>query len=323
VAVYTEVSDEDLDAFVAGYDIGRVLSCKGIAEGVENSNYLLHTESGNFILTLYEKRVDPNDLPFFLGLMDHLAARGLGCPLPVHARSGATLGTLAGRPAAIVTFLEGQWVRRPTARHCGLLGEALAKMHLAGRDFGLRRPNALSMPSWRPLWQRSAARADEVSAGLGADIEAELALLERDWPKKDDLPFGVIHADLFPDNVFFLHDELSGLIDFYFACDDALAYDVAVCLNSWCFEQDLSFNLTKGRAFLAAYQAVRPLEPAEVEALPLLARGSALRFLLTRLYDWLNVPPGALVKPKDPLEYHRKLRFHRAIADASGYGLER
>ncbi len=323
MAVYTEVSDEDLDAFVAGYDIGRVLSCKGIAEGVENSNYLLHTESGNFILTLYEKRVDPNDLPFFLGLMDHLAARGLGCPLPVHARSGATLGTLAGRPAAIVTFLEGQWVRRPTARHCGLLGEALAKMHLAGRDFGLRRPNALSMPSWRPLWQRSAARADEVSAGLGADIEAELALLERDWPKKDDLPFGVIHADLFPDNVFFLHDELSGLIDFYFACDDALAYDVAVCLNSWCFEQDLSFNLTKGRAFLAAYQAVRPLEPAEVEALPLLARGSALRFLLTRLYDWLNVPPGALVKPKDPLEYHRKLRFHRAIADASGYGLER
>lgn len=323
MAVYTEVSDEDLDAFVAGYDIGRVLSCKGIAEGVENSNYLLHTESGNFILTLYEKRVDPNDLPFFLGLMDHLAARGLGCPLPVHARSGATLGTLAGRPAAIVTFLEGQWVRRPTARHCGLLGEALAKMHLAGRDFAIRRPNALSMPSWRPLWQRSAARADEVSAGLGADIEAELALLERDWPAQDALPFGVIHADLFPDNVFFLRDELSGLIDFYFACDDALAYDVAVCLNSWCFEQDLSFNLTKGRAFLAAYQAVRPFEPAEVEALPLLARGSALRFLLTRLYDWLNVPPGALVKPKDPLEYHRKLRFHRSISGAAGYGLER
>ncbi len=323
MAVYTEVSDEDLDAFVAGYDIGRVLSCKGIAEGVENSNYLLHTESGNFILTLYEKRVDPNDLPFFLGLMDHLAARGLGCPLPVHARSGATLGTLAGRPAAIVTFLEGQWVRRPTARHCGLLGEALAKMHLAGRDFSLRRPNALSMPSWRPLWQRSSARADEVSAGLGADIEAELALLERDWPAQDALPFGVIHADLFPDNVFFLRDELSGLIDFYFACDDALAYDVAVCLNSWCFEQDLSFNLTKGRAFLAAYQAVRPFEPAEVEALPLLARGSALRFLLTRLYDWLNVPPGALVKPKDPLEYHRKLRFHRSISGAAGYGLER
>ena len=318
MAVYTDVSDEDLEAFVAGYDIGAVLSCKGIAEGVENSNFLLHTEAGHFILTLYEKRVDPNDLPFFLGLMEHLADRGLGCPLPVHDRSGAVLGTLADRPAAIVTFLEGQWVRRPTARHCELLGEALARLHLAGDGFALRRPNALSLPSWRPLWERSAARADEVAPGLAADIEAELVALEGTWPR--DLPTGVVHADLFPDNVFFLGDRLSGLIDFYFACDDAFAYDVAICLNSWCFEQDLSFNLTKGRALLAAYERVRPLGPAERAALPILARGSALRFLLTRLYDWLNVPPGAMVRPKDPLEYHRKLRFHRTIADAAGYG---
>ncbi len=322
MAVYTDVSDEDLDRFVALYDIGRVLSCKGIAEGVENTNYLLQTEAGRFILTLYEKRVDANDLPFFLGLMEHLSRAGLGCPLPVHDRAGRALGELAGRPAAIVTFLDGQWVRRPTARHCALLGEALAEMHLAGRDFAIPRPNALSMPSWRPLWERSAARADEVSPGLAADIEDELALLEANWPAPGALPEGVIHADLFPDNVFFLGDRLSGLIDFYFACDDALAYDVAICLNSWCFEQDLSFNLTKGRAFLAAYQAVRPLERAEVAALPLMARGSALRFLLTRLYDWLNVPPGALVRPKDPLEYHRKLRFHRGIRDAAGYGWE-
>jgi homoserine kinase type II len=322
MAVYTDVSDEDLDRFVALYDIGRVLSCKGIAEGVENTNYLLQTEAGRFILTLYEKRVDANDLPFFLGLMEHLSRAGLGCPLPVHDRAGRALGELAGRPAAIVTFLDGQWVRRPTARHCALLGEALAEMHLAGRDFALPRPNALSMPSWRPLWERSSARADEVSPGLAADIEDELALLEANWPAPGALPEGVIHADLFPDNVFFLGDRLSGLIDFYFACDDALAYDVAICLNSWCFEQDLSFNLTKGRAFLAAYQAVRPLERAEVAALPLMARGSALRFLLTRLYDWLNVPPGALVRPKDPLEYHRKLRFHRGIRDAAGYGWE-
>lgn len=320
MAVYTDVSDEDLDRFVALYDIGRVLSCKGIAEGVENSNYLLHTEAGHFILTLYEKRVDPTDLPFFIGLMEHLAEAGLGCPLPVRARAGDALGELAGRPAAIVTFLDGQWVRRPTARHCALLGEALATMHLAGRDFAIRRPNALSMPSWRPLWERSASGADAVSSGLAADIESELATLEAEWPQPDALPQGVIHADLFPDNVFFLGDRLSGLIDFYFACDDAFAYDVAICLNSWCFEQDLSFNLTKGRAFLAAYEAVRPLDPSEVAALPLLARGSALRFLLTRLYDWLNVPEGALVRPKDPLEYHRKLRFHRGIADATGYG---
>lgn len=322
MAVYTEVSDEELDRFVALYAIGRVLSCKGIAEGVENSNYLLHTETGHFILTLYEKRVDPNDLPFFIGLMDHLASRGLGCPLPVRARSGEALGELAGRPAAIVTFLDGQWVRRPTARHCGLLGEALARMHLAGRDFTRTRANALSMPAWRPLWERSRARAHEVAPELADDVEDALAMLETSWPEKGALPWGVIHADLFPDNVFFLDDRLSGLIDFYFACDDMLAYDVAVCLNSWCFEPDLSFDYTKGRAFLTAYESVRRLETAEIEALPLLAAGSALRFLLTRLYDWLNVPPGALVKPKDPIEYHRKLRFHRSIASAAAYGLE-
>lgn len=319
MAVYTDISDEELEAFVAGYDIGSVLSCKGIAEGVENSNFLLHTSAGNFILTLYEKRVNPADLPFFLGLMEHLAERGLGCPLPVHDRAGRSLGTLAGRPAAIVTFLEGMWVKRPTARHCELLGEALARLHLAGEGFDIRRPNALSMPSWRPLWERSKARADEVAAGLAADIEAELDFLEAHWPK--DLPAGVIHADLFPDNVFFLGDRLSGLIDFYFACDDFLAYDVAICLNSWCFEQDLSFNMTKGQALLDGYSRVRPLGSAETAMLPLLARGSALRFLLTRLYDWLNVPPGALVRPKDPLEYHRKLRFHRNISDATGYAI--
>jgi homoserine kinase type II len=321
MAVYTEVSDEELSRFVEAYDIGRVLSYKGIAEGVENSNFLLHTERGSYILTLYEKRVDAGDLPFFLGLMEHLAARGITCPLPVRTRAGAALGTLAGRPAAIVTFLEGMWVRRPTAHHCGAVGEALARFHLAGDGFAIARPNALSVAAWRPLYERARARADEVVPGLAADIERELAHLEAAWP--DTLPAGVIHADLFPDNVFFLGDRLSGLIDFYFACNDALAYDLAICLNSWCFEPDLSFNLTKGRAMLQGYTRVRPLGPEECAALPLLCRGSALRFLLTRLYDWLNVPPGALVKPKDPLEYFRKLRFHRGVADPSGYGLDR
>ncbi|MEJ1157777.1 homoserine kinase [Prosthecomicrobium sp. N25] len=321
MAVYTEVTDEDLARFVEAYDIGRVLSYKGIAEGVENSNFLLHTERGSFILTLYEKRVDARDLPFFLGLMEHLASRGITCPLPVKTRDGAMLGTLSGRPAAIVTFLEGMWVRRPSAQHCGAVGEALARFHLAGRNFAIRRPNALSVGSWRPLFERSRARADDVTRGLAAEVERELDHLETAWPA--DLPGGVIHADLFPDNVFFLGEKLSGLIDFYFACNDALAYDLAICLNSWCFEADLSFNLTKGRAMLMGYTRVRPLGPEECAALPLLCRGSALRFLLTRLYDWLNVPPGALVRPKDPLEYHRKLRFHRTISDPSGYGLDR
>jgi homoserine kinase type II len=319
MAVYTEIADDELACFIASYDIGSVLSLKGIAEGVENSNYLLVTETGPHILTLYEKRVDPNDLPFFIGLMEHLAKRGIICPQPVRNREGQALGTLAGRPAAIVTFLPGMWVRRPRPDHCLAIGGALANLHIAGEGFELTRHNALTVDGWRPLFDRAAARADEVMPGLRHDIAGELDLLEETWPT--DLPRGVIHADLFPDNVFFLHEELSGLIDFYFACNDFLAYDVAVCLNAWCFESDGSLNVTKARALLAGYQKVRPFTPEELQALPLLARGSALRFLLTRLYDWLNVPPGALVAPKDPLEYLRKLRFHRTVQNASAYGL--
>jgi homoserine kinase type II len=321
VAVYTEVSDEDLARFVAGYDIGAVLSCKGIAEGVENTNYLLHTEGGHFILTLYEKRVKSDDLPFFLRLMEHLATQGLTCPLPVRNRGGEALGQIAGRPAALITFLEGLSIRRPSAIHCGGVGGALAKLHAAGRDFPMRRENALSVSGWAPLFAAAEAQANRVSPGLSERTRRELAELSAAWPS--GLPVGVIHADLFTDNVFFLGDEVSGLIDFYFACTDALAYDLAICLNAWCFESDGSFNHTKGRAMIAGYEKVRPLEPAEVEALPVLCRGSALRFMLTRLVDWLNVPPGALVKPKDPLEYDRKLSFHRHVRDAREYGLSR
>jgi homoserine kinase type II len=319
MAVYTDVAAEELGAFLGAYDLGDLLAYKGIAEGVENSNFLLHTSRGYFILTLYEKRVAAADLPFFLGLMEHLAARGLTCPQPVKNRAGETLGRLAGRPAAIVTFLDGMWIRRPNATHCAGLGRALAELHLAGADFSMRRANALSVAGWRPLYEAAQARADSVQVGLASAIAAELGVLAARWPR--DLPHGVIHADLFPDNVFFLGERLSGLIDFYFACTDTLAYDVAICLNAWCFEPDHSYNVTKGRALLQAYAANRPLSAAELDALPLLARGAATRFLLTRLVDWLNVPPGALVKPKDPLEYHRKLRFHQAVASVRDYGI--
>ncbi len=318
MAVYTEVTDEALSAFLAGYHLGRVLSFKGIAEGVENSNFLLITAKGPFILTLYEKRVHEGDLPFFIGLMEHLALRGVTCPQPVRARNGEALGRLAGRSAAIVTFLDGLWLRRPRAQHCGQVGEALARMHEAGSDFALRRPNALSIDGWSPLFAAAEARADEVSPGLAGETAAEIAALRDIWPA--NLPSGVIHADLFPDNVFFLGERLSGLIDFYFACDDFFAYDLGVCLNAWCFEPDGDFNVSKGRAMIEGYQLVRRLTSAEVEALPILARGSALRFMLTRLVDWLNVPPGALVAPKDPLEYRARLRFHRHIVSAFDYG---
>ena len=321
MAVYTEVSDEALSDFIALYDIGEVVSFKGIAEGVENSNFLLRTDRSQYILTLYEKRVRAEDLPFFVGLMEHLAQRGVTCPQPVRNRLGEALGELAGRPAAIVTFLDGLWIRRPNVGHCGEVGEALARMHLAGVDFRLHRVNALSLNGWRPLFQAAEARADEVAPHLREECAAELGFLGTHWPK--GLPSGVIHADLFNDNVFFLGQKLSGLIDFYFACNDALAYDLAICLSAWCFEPDNAFNVSKGRAMISGYERVRTLEDAEIEALPILARGAALRFMLTRLVDWLNVPPGAKVAPKNPLEYRDKLRFHQRVKTAADFGLIR
>jgi homoserine kinase type II len=290
VAVYTDVVAEDLGAFLAGYDIGELLAYKGIAEGVENSNFLVHTSRGYFILTLYEKRVAAEDLPFFLALMEHLHARGITCPQPVKNKRGEALG------------------------------EALARLHLAGLDFNGGRRNALSVDGWRRLSESCSERANEVQPDLRQFLAAELSHLENTWPK--NLPEGVIHADLFPDNVFFLGNKLSGLIDFYFACTDALAYDVAICLNAWCFETDHAYNVTKGRSLLQAYAQVRPLSDRERQALPLLARGAALRFLLTRLVDWFHVPSGALVRPKDPLEYYRKLRFHQAVKTVRDYGID-
>jgi homoserine kinase type II len=319
MAVYTDVSDEELEAFIASYAIGALTSFKGIAEGVENSNYLVHTESGHYILTLYEKRVRPEDLPYFLALMEHLSARGITCPLPVQDRAGHTLKKLAGRPAALITFLDGLWVRRPGIEHCAGLGEALGRFHLAGQDFPMSRANSLSLPGWQSLFGSIGGGADTVKPGLAGVIEKELRYLEKHWA--GDLPQGVIHADLFPDNVFFLGDKISGLIDFYFACNDMLAYDVAVCLNAWCFETDGSFNVTKARALLQAYEGVRRLTKAELDWLPTLARGAALRFLLTRSYDLINTDANALVKTKDPNEYLRKLRFHQGVKSAREYGL--
>lgn len=319
MAVYTEVSDEELVRFVAEYDIGAVISCKGITEGVENSNFLLQTDRSMFILTLYERRVKVDDLPFFLGLMAHLARRGIACPTPLHGRDGSVLRVLCGRPAAVVTFLTGIWPKLVTPAQCLALGEILARLHLAGQDYPKSRRNALSVRDWRPLFEVEAERANSVLPGLADEIRCELDHLESRWPVA--LPTGVIHADLFPDNVFFRGKEVSGVIDFYFACNDFLSYDIAICLNAWCFEPDGAFNITKAQRLLSAYRHIRPLNDVEVAELPLLARGAAMRFLLTRLYDWLNTPAGAVVKPKNPLEYVRKMRFHRKITRPEAYGI--
>lgn len=319
MAVYTDVSDDDLETFLGRYDLGNLLSFRGIAEGVENTNYLIETTTNRFILTVYEKRVDPRDLPFFVSLLEHLKASGIECPSPIRNRNGEALSTLAGKPAALFSYLNGVWIRKPRLTHCAAVGRALAQFHQASEDFGESRENSLSISDWRPLVEACRQDADNVLQGLSDDIVREIDFLEENWPS--GLPTGVIHADLFPDNVFFLNDQLSGLIDFYFACTDFLAYDVAICINAWCFEPDHAFNVTKTRALLSEYQAVKPFNADEYAAIPILTRGAAFRFLLTRLYDWLNQQPGALVAPKDPLEYCKKLRFHRTMSEPADYAL--
>lgn len=319
MAVYTDVTDEDLTELVARYDIGEIVSCKGIAEGVQNSNFLLATTEGLYILTLFEQYVQADDLPFFMGVKEHLALSGFECPQPIHLISGEILTSVAGRPAAIVSFLKGQWPRRPQVKHCAETGKALARLHVIGQDYGGQRANDLSIAGWRRLIDAAGERAETVLAGLSQELANELTYLEAHWP--DGLPRGLIHGDAFPDNLFFRDEKFSGMIDFYFASTDVLAYDVAICLNAWCFEPDGQFNSTKARALLAAYQTVRPMSDAEIAALPLLARGASVRFLSTRLYDWVFPSEDALVTPKNPMEYIQKLRFHQSVKGPGEYGL--
>ena len=314
MAVYTDISDEELSALLANFDLGAPVAFKGIAEGVENSNFLLETEKGRYILTVYEKRVREEELPYFLGLTLWLAAHGYPSATPIVDRAGEALQRVRGKPCAIFSFLPGLAVRRPSASHCREAGEGLARLHLAAQGFSMSRPNDLGQAALAPMFEGLKVQAEALKPGLAAVISGDLERLAAAWPK--DLPTGVIHADYFPDNVFFdPAGKFAGTIDFYFACNDFLAYDIAVTLNAWCFEADGSFNITSARALLAGYEAHRPLSAAERAALPALAHGAAMRFFLTRLHDWHATPPGALVRPKDPLEYERKLAVHRTAPD--------
>ena len=319
MAVYTHVSDEALAAFLADYDIGEPRALKGIAEGVENSNFYLETTQDRFILTLFEKRADPQDLPWFVALTEHLAAKGFPGARPIPARDGKALRTLEGKPALIVEFLTGISPRTPNLAQCQAFGAALASMHLALQDFTTPRLNDLGPEGWRRLWKDRAQDADALQAGLSPLIDADMTLITEHWPAEDALPRGAVHADLFPDNTFFIGDTFTGAFDFYFAATDFLSYDLAVCLNAWAFE-DGTYSIAKGRALIAGYQSIRPLTEVENAALPLLCRGAAIRFFLTRLVDWYNTPADALVKPHDPLAFAARLRFHRKVKAAEDYG---
>ncbi|MFC3078899.1 homoserine kinase [Phenylobacterium terrae] len=318
MAVYTDITDEELAELLAEFDLGAPLSFKGIAEGVENSNFLLETDKGRYFLTVYERRVREDDLPFYLGLMRHLAEHGFPCATPIANRAGELIQRVRGKPAAVVSFLPGLSVRRPSAAHCREAGRGLAWLHEAGAGFAMSKENDLGQESWAPLFAGLRPDAERLKPGMADQIESDLARIARDWPR--GLPGGVIHADYFPDNVFFQGQAFAGAIDFYFACTDAYAYDIAIALNAWCFEPDGSFNITSARALVAGYEARRPLSSAERRALPILAHGAAMRFFLTRLHDWHATPAGALVRPKDPMEYERKLAVHRSAPDLVLFG---
>ena len=355
MAVYTKLTAQDIEPFLKQYDIGTLVSFKGITEGVENTNYLLTTSPSprrgegrggglaaecegplpnppplcgrgdeKYILTLYEQRVNPSELPFFLGLTEWLADRNIVCPRPVKGRDGDVIFKLKNRPAAIIHFLNGRGSPHITPFHLELVGELLARMHLAAEGFPGVRRNALSVDGWVDLFQRFRGRADTITVGLEQELAEELRYLEEHWPQR--LPQGVIHADVFPDHIFFKdgntdQPELSGIIDFYFACNDFWIYDVMICMNAWCFDAGHQFVPARAQALLQSYHRLRPITEAERLAMPILGRGAAMRFLVTRAHDWLHRVEGALVNPKDPMEYVAKLRFHQRVRSYRDYGL--
>ena len=318
MAVYTHLSAEALELLIGEYDVGELVSAKGIAEGVSNSNWVVETTTGRFILTMYEHRVDAADLPFFLGLLDHLSSRGSPVPRTIHDRDGAPFRTIAdpgsepgtGKAVALIEFLPGVSIDTPRPAQARAVGEALAGMHLAAADFPQRRENTMGLAAWRKLLGDCGERLADIDAGLPSLVARELDFLEANWPR--GMARSVIHADLFPDNVLMLGNRVSGLIDFYFACTDIMAYDLAVTHAAWCFAADGSFRPAIGEALVAGYNECRPLPPAAWAALPVLARGAAMRFLASRAYDWLHTPADALVTRKDPMVFARRLAFYEA-----------
>ena len=320
MAVYTKLSESELKDFFSNYNLGKVLNYKGIQEGIENTNYSILTEKGKFILTLYEKRVDEKDLPFFIGLMRNLFDKNFPSPEPVINKNGNYINKIVDKKAAVISFLEGQAKKVLTANDCFQVGIYTAKLHAITKTLTGKRENKLSLNSWRYIYNKVEKDCSKIHKNLPGIIEKNLNEIEKNWPK--DIPSGIIHADLFPDNIFFKNNKLSGIIDYYFSCNDFYAFEIAICLNALCFEgenENLSFNVTKAKRFIEGYSSIRGLTNEEKKCLKILCQGAAMRFLLTRVFDYLNLTQGAIVKIKDPIEYLKRLEFHNNVKDYKDY----
>jgi len=320
MAVYTKISEDQLKKFFLKYNLGKLIEHKEIKEGIENTNYFIRTESGKFILTLYEKRVDEKDLPFFIGLMKNLFDQNFPSPEPIINKNGNYISEISGKKAAVVSFVDGNAKKNLSPENCYNVGINTAKMHLITNNLNAKRENKLSINSWRKIYNKVKKDCSKIHSSLPSTIEKNLDIIEKNWPK--NIPSGIIHADLFPDNIFFKENKLSGIIDFYFSCNDFYAFEIAVCLNALCFEgknENLSFNVTKAKKFIDGYSNIRKLSEAEKDSLKILCQGAAIRFLLTRVFDYLNLIEGAIVKIKDPVEYLKRLEFHNNVKNYQDY----
>ena len=320
MAVYTRLSENELDEFFSKYNLGKLLNYKEIKEGIENTNYLIQAEKGKFILTLYEKRIDEKDLPFFMSLMRNLFDKKFPSPEPIINKNGNYISEILGKKAAVVSFLDGSSKINLTPKNCYEIGMYTAKLHLITKGLAGKRENKLSVNSWRKIYNRVKKDCSKIHPNLAAVVEKNLDEIEKNWPNK--IPSGIIHADLFPDNIFFKNNKLTGIIDFYFSCNDFYAFEIAVCLNALCFEgkkENLSFNVTKAKKFIDGYSKIRSLSEDEKKFMKILCQGAAVRFLLTRVFDYINLTEGAIVKIKDPIEYLKRLEFHNSVKNYKDY----
>jgi len=320
MAVYTKLSEENLKVFFSKYKLGKLLNYREIKEGIENTNYFIKAEKGEFILTLYEKRVEEKDLPFFISLMKNLFEKDFPSPEPIINKNGNYISEILGKKAAVVSFLGGVAKKKLSPSNCYEVGVNTAKLHIITKDLAGKRSNKLSIDSWREIYNKVKKDCSKIHSNLAEVIEKNLDEIEKNWPK--NIPSGIIHADLFPDNIFFKNEKLSGIIDFYFSCNDFYAFEIAVCLNALCFEgknENLSFNVTKAKKFIDGYSSIRKLTDDEKKYLKVLCQGAAMRFLLTRVFDYLNLIEGALVKIKDPIEYLKRLEFHNSVKNYNDY----